>query len=107
MHRLQNGPRPGISRRGLLHPTGAITAGRAGAASSQAPTSGPTPEGSTRLGVRPFINCTATLTINGGSLMLPEAIAPMGEASHFHVNVDGRIEKASARPAGVLPVAWA
>src|SRR5258708_945574 len=107
MHKPSNRPRPGISRRGLLHTTGAITAGRAGAASSQAATSGPTPEVYTRLGVRPFINCTATLTINGGSLMLPEVIAAMEEASHFHVNLDELMEKVSARLAGLLQVEWA
>jgi D-glucosaminate-6-phosphate ammonia-lyase len=107
MRKPLNRPRPGISRRGLLHTTGAITAGLAGAAWSQAAPSGPTPEVYTRLGVRPFINCTATLTINGGSLMLPEVIAAMEEASHFHVNLDELMEKASARLAGLLQVEWA
>src|SRR5258708_5827139 len=107
MHKPSTRARPGISRRGLLHTTGAITAGLAGAASSQGAATGPTPEVYTRLGVRPFINCTATLTINGGSLTLPEVIAAMEEASHFHVNLDELMDKVSARLAGLLQVEWA
>ncbi|MEP7361775.1 MAG: aminotransferase class V-fold PLP-dependent enzyme [Acidobacteriota bacterium] len=60
-----------------------------------------------RLGVRPFINTTATLTINGGSRTLPEVIAAMEQASQFHVNLDELMEKASARVAELLKVDWA
>jgi hypothetical protein len=42
----------------------------------------------TRPGVRPFINCTATYTINGGSQMLPEVISTIAQASYYHVNID-------------------
>ena len=51
------------------------------------------PEVYTRLGVKPFINCTATLTINGGSLMLPEVITAMEQAAHFHVKLDELMER--------------
>jgi L-seryl-tRNA(Ser) seleniumtransferase len=80
-------------------------AGRGPAAA--APASVPSPEVYTRIGVRPFINCTATLTINGGSLTLPEVIAAMEQAAHFHVNLDELMEKAGDRLAGMLGVEWA
>jgi L-seryl-tRNA(Ser) seleniumtransferase len=60
-----------------------------------------------RLGVRPFINTTATYTINGGSRLLPEVISAVEEASHFHVNLDELMEKAGARLAELLKVEWA
>jgi seryl-tRNA(Sec) selenium transferase len=40
------------------------------------------------LGVKPFINCTSTYTINGGSAMLPEVIEAMSHASFYAVNLD-------------------
>ena len=61
----------------------------------------------TSLGVRPFINCTATFTINGGSLTLPEVIAAMEQAAHFHVNLDELMEKVGDRIAELLQVDWA
>jgi L-seryl-tRNA(Ser) seleniumtransferase len=60
-----------------------------------------------RIGVRPFINCTATLTINGGSLTLPEVIAAMEQAAHFHVDLDELMDRVSARLAELLRVDWA
>ena len=56
--------------------------------------------------MRPFINCTATLTINGGSLTLPEVIAAMEQAAHFHVNLEELMEKAGDRLAELLQVEW-
>ena len=80
----------------------------AGLASAQpgnaAPAAGP--EVYTRIGVRPFINCTATLTINGGSLMLDEVIAAVEQASHYHVNLDELMEKVGDRLAELLQVEW-
>ena len=94
-----------ISRRRLFQSGGLAAAGIAGFESSAAaPAAGPNPEVYTRIGVRPFINCTATLTINGGSLMLPEVIAAMEQASHFHVNLDELMEKAGTRLAELLQV---
>ncbi len=56
----------------------------------------------TRIGVRPFINCTATYTINGGALVLPEVRAAMEEASRYSVNIDELMEKVGARLAKLL-----
>ena len=67
----------------------------------------PSPDVYTRIGVRPFINCTATLTINGGSLTFPEVIAAMEQAAHFHVDLDELMEGVSARLAEMLRVDWA
>jgi len=67
----------------------------------------PSPDVYTRIGVRPFINCTATLTINGGSLTFPEVIAAMEQAAHFHVDLDELMERVSARLAELLHVDWA
>lgn len=96
-----------ISRRHLFQTSGLAAAGIAGLESTAAaPAAGPSPEVYTRIGVRPFINCTATLTINGGSLMLPEVIAAMEQASHFHVNLEELMEKAGGRLAELLQVPW-
>ncbi|MBS1824666.1 MAG: aminotransferase class V-fold PLP-dependent enzyme [Acidobacteria bacterium] len=56
----------------------------------------------TKLGVTPFINCTATYTINGGAPMLPEVKRAMDEASNWAVNLDELMEKAGARVASLL-----
>src|SRR3954465_10232093 len=42
----------------------------------------------TTLGVRPLINALSTYTRLGGSIMPPEVVAAMAEASHSHVNID-------------------
>lgn len=97
-----------ISRRHLLQSSGLVAAGISGLeTAAAAPAGAPSPEVYTRIGVRPFINCTATLTINGGSLMLPEVIAAMEQAAHFHVNIDELMEKAGDRLAELLKVEWA
>ena len=96
-----------VSRRDIFRTGGAVAAGLAtGATAAAAPTSGPTPEVYTRIGVRPFINCTATLTINGGSRTRPEVISVIEQASHYHVNLDELMEKVSARLAQLLQVEW-
>ena len=51
----------------------------------------------TRIGVRPFINLTATYTINGGTLTLPAVKEAMEEASYFSVNIDELQEGAGQR----------
>jgi seryl-tRNA(Sec) selenium transferase len=56
------------------------------------------------LGVRPFINCTSTYTINGGSAMLPEVIEAMNHASFYPVNLDELMEGAGKRIAELLQV---
>jgi D-glucosaminate-6-phosphate ammonia-lyase len=98
--------RNGIRRRDVFAAGGAaaLTAGLH--VSSAAPATTANPDVYMRLGVRPFINTTATLTINGGSRTLPEVIAAIEQASQFHVNIDELMEKASARLAELLKVEW-
>ena len=64
------------------------------------------PDPYTRIGVMPFINCTATVTINGGSLTLPEVISTIEQASHYHVNLNDLMEKVGERLAELLQVGW-
>ena len=61
----------------------------------------------TRIGVRPFINCTATYTINGGTLTLPEVKEAMDEASRYSVNIDELMEKVGERLAQLLQCEFA
>src|SRR5687767_3791660 len=96
-----------LNRREVLRAAGIATAagltGR-GAALADADTP-PSTNGSnpyTKIGVRSFINLTATYTINGGTLTLPEVKKAMEEASHFSVNLDELMEKAGARLAELL-----
>jgi uncharacterized pyridoxal phosphate-dependent enzyme len=95
----------GVSRRKLFQTTGAVAAGLA--AGSPVRGAAPSADVYTRIGVKPFINCTATLTINGGSLTIPEVIAAMEQAAHFHVDLDELMERVSARLAELLHVDWA
>src|SRR5207248_10868459 len=80
----------GLSRRDIfLRGSAAAAAGMAaGTPLSAAPARVPGTDPYTKIGVRPFINTTATLTINGGSQMLPEVIASIEQASQYHVNLD-------------------
>ena len=94
-----------ITRRDVFKKGGMTAAGLAGASLVEgAATNMPSPDVYTRIGVKPFINCTATLTINGGSQTFPEVIAAIEQASHFHVNLNELMEKVSARLAELL---WA
>ena len=93
-----------VSRRDLMF-TGGSAAALAGlSAAPAAAAATPSPDVYARLGVRPFINTTATLTINGGSRMLPEVIAAIEQAGHFHVNLDELMEKAGERIAKLVQV---
>ena len=74
---------------------------------SAAASSGVPGEPYSEIGVRPFINCTATVTINGGSRLLPQVIEAIEQASHFHVNLDQLMEAAGKRIAALLDVPWA
>lgn len=67
----------------------------------------PPPDVYTRLGVEPFINGTATITINGGSRLLPEVIEAVEQASYYHVNLDELMEAAGKRVSELLEVEWA
>src|SRR5438094_2239591 len=96
-----------LSRRDIFNRAGvAAAAGLAGTPLSAAPARTTGPDVYTRIGVRPFINTTATLTINGGSQMLPEVISTIEQASHYHVNLDELMEKVSERLAKLLQVEW-
>jgi D-glucosaminate-6-phosphate ammonia-lyase len=56
----------------------------------------------TRIGVRPFINLTGTLTINGGALELPEVREACHQAADYAVDIDELMEKAGARIAELV-----
>lgn len=77
----------------------AAAAGKAAAAPARAASD---PSVYTRIGVKPFINLTATYTINGGTLTLPEVKKAMDEASYYSVNLDELQEKAGERIASLL-----
>jgi L-seryl-tRNA(Ser) seleniumtransferase len=79
---------------------GGLLGARASAASL--PARGAGPDVYRRFGVEPFINCTSTYTINGGSRQLPEVIAAVEQASHYHVNLDELMAKAGPRLAELL-----
>jgi D-glucosaminate-6-phosphate ammonia-lyase len=97
----------GVSRRDLFRTGGLIAAGAARAeAAPGANPKIPDPVVYTRIGVRPFINCTATYTINGGSQMLPEVISTVEQASYYHVNIDELMEKVGDRLTELLQVGW-
>ena len=82
----------------------ALAAAASGETASAATAQGPNVY--LQFGVRPFINTTATLTINGGSRMMPEVIAAIEQASQYHVNLDELMEKAGERLAELLKVEW-
>jgi len=97
-----------LSRRDIFNRAGVVAAaGLAGTPLSAAPARTTGPDVYTNIGVRPFINTTATLTINGGSQMLPEVISTIEQASHYHVNLDELMEKVSERLSKLLQVEWA
>jgi L-seryl-tRNA(Ser) seleniumtransferase len=78
-------------------------AARAAAAASL-PVRGTGPDIYSLFGVKPFINCTSTYTINGGSAMLPEVIEAMNSAAFYPVNFDELMEGAGKRLAELLQV---
>lgn len=57
-----------------------------------------------KLGVRPVINGIGTVTVLGGSIMPPEVVRAMEEASRFFVNIPELQQKAGARIAEMLGV---
>jgi D-glucosaminate-6-phosphate ammonia-lyase len=58
----------------------------------------------TRLGVRPVINGIGTVTVLGGSIMPPEVVRAMEEASRYFVNLPELQDKVGARVAELLGV---
>jgi uncharacterized pyridoxal phosphate-dependent enzyme len=95
-------------RRFLAHAArGAVAVKLAGNRPAEGATARPgVPDPYTRIGVKPFINCTATLTINGGSLTLPEVISTIEQASHYHVNLNELMDKVGDRLAELLQAGW-
>jgi len=69
---------------------------------SQLPAPAKGPHVYTRIGVRPFINLTGTLTINGGALTLPEVREASHQAADYAVDIDELMEKAGARIAELI-----
>ncbi len=67
----------------------------------------PPPDVYTRIGVKPFINCTATITRNGGSRLLPEVIEAVEHAAHYHVSLKLLNEAAGKQISELLEVPWA
>lgn len=100
----------GVTRRAWLGTASLVAALMADAAAtpaSAAPVAEPPPDVYTDIGARPFINCTATVTINGGSRLLPEVIEAIEHASHYHVDLDQLMEAAGKRISTLLKAPWA
>ncbi|MCL6543753.1 MAG: hypothetical protein K6T61_00870, partial [Bryobacteraceae bacterium] len=57
-----------------------------------------------RIGVRPLINGAGTLTILGGSIMPPEVVRAMEQASRYFVDLPDLQVKVGARIADILDV---
>ncbi len=58
----------------------------------------------TRLGVRPLINGVGTVTVLGGSIMPPEVVRAMEEASRYFVQLPDLQRKVGARIAELLDI---
>jgi len=108
----------GFSRRDFFRTGGALAlpmlVGRRVAAEAAAPvaqTAGPTttrvgaldigPNIYQSIGVRPFINCTGTLTVNSGSLELPEVQQAQEMAAKHMVQLDELMEAVGNRLAAI------
>jgi len=79
------------------------------AAATPGPTSGELrigPEIYQSIGVRPFINGVGTLTVNGGSLELPEVRAAMDAAAQHMVQLDELMEGVGKRLAELTGAEW-
>ena len=88
-----------IATAGLIRPAGRAAGATAAAPAPPADTSAGI---YTRIGVRPFINLTGTLTINGGALTLPEVREASHQAAGHAVDLDELMEKVGARLAELL-----
>src|SRR6266496_1566986 len=89
-------PHETSSRRGFLR-TGIGLPVAAGLTSGPASAAPPTANVYARLGVRPFINAVGTLTTLSGSLMPPQVVQSMEEASRQFVNIHELQEKVGRR----------
>lgn len=91
------------SRRGIFQAAGAgAAAAMLPSAAEAAATLAEAQSVYAKLGVKPFINMTATYTINGGAPILPEVRQAMDSASQLAVNLDELMERAGARVAELL-----
>src|SRR5579862_7350766 len=104
-----NKSKPGAVNRRQMFLAGALAGGASmlsprPARAASLPVRGNGPEIYSRFGVKPFINCTSTYTINGGSAMLPGVIEAMNDASYYPVNFDELMEGAGKRLAELLQV---
>src|SRR5262245_27621785 len=82
---------------------------RATTAATPEPTAGALrigPEIYQSIGVRPFINGVGTLTVNGGSLELPEVRAAMDAAAQHMVQLDELMEAVGKRLAELTGAEW-
>ena len=97
-----------LSRRDVFHAGTFIAASSflssTASAAARLPTRGKGPNVYERIGVKPFINCTSTRTMNGGSAALPEVAEAVYEASFYHVNMQELLRKACPRVAELLEV---
>jgi seryl-tRNA(Sec) selenium transferase len=93
-----------VFRRGALAGAAGLLAQKSARAASRLPNRAAGPDVYASLGVKPFINCTSTYTINGGSAMMPEVIEAMSQASFYPVNLDELMEGAGKRIAELLQV---
>src|SRR5262245_26797243 len=87
---------------GVLRDTGVAEAAGHPLSSSPVQDGGNGPVVYTRIGVRPFINLTGTLTINGGALTLPEVREASRQAAAYAVDIDELMEKVGARIAELM-----
>ncbi|MDZ4800934.1 MAG: aminotransferase class V-fold PLP-dependent enzyme [Bryobacteraceae bacterium] len=87
-----------VRRRDLLQ-TSALAAGSALAPEMSMAAAGPGTYES--IGIRPVINCRGTLTIIGGSQMLPEVRKAMDEASRHFVQIDELMDAVGQRLAAI------
>jgi hypothetical protein len=87
---------------GVLRDIGVADAAAHSLASSTVQEGGNGPGVYTRIGVRPFINLTGTLTINGGALTLPEVREASHQAASYAVDIDELMDRVGARIAELM-----
>lgn len=97
-----------LFRGGSLLALPALLRGSAGAAPAAAAPGGLKigPDIYQSIGVRPFISCTGTLTVNGGSLELPEVRAAMDYAAQHMVQLDELMEAVGRRLGELTGAEW-
>ncbi len=93
-----------MKRRGVLKAAVAAAGASSLGSAVSAGEAGPAASVYARLGVKPLINGMGTVTVVGGSLMPPEVVRAMEEASRHFVFVPDLQKKAGARIAGLVGV---